>query len=255
MSAPIWTLCGGKSKLGSLNLNAWRIVEDQSRCSTMKLTRSSAEQAVLEDILEDRKPAFPFPPYQKTLHYLLWTPFRYPPLRNGSRFGTRLEVSIWYGSEAVETALAEKAYYRFVFHEGMTVPFQDSIENKYTAFCASVKASQAVDLSARSFADYHPIIESKIDYSHTQQLGGAMRADGVDAFVFGSARDKNRGRNIGLFHPAVFSGTEPKQQMLWHSFETRGHMRFYRAVPGQERTMEFEMGEFMVDDRLPMPAL
>jgi hypothetical protein len=53
----------------------------------------------------------------------------------------------------------------------------------------------------------------------------------------------------------VFNGTEPKQQMLWHSFETRGHMRFYRAVPGQERTMEFEMGEFMVDDRLPMPAL
>jgi hypothetical protein len=68
-------------------------------------------------------------------------------------------------------------------------------------------------------------------------------------------RDINRGCNIGLFHPVVFSGTDPKQQMLWLSFETRGHIRFYRAVPGQERTMEFEMGEFMVDDRLPMPAL
>jgi hypothetical protein len=112
-----------------------------------------------------------------------------------------------------------------------------------------------VDLSAKHFADYHPIIESKVDYSHTQQLGGAMRADGVDAFLFASARDKNRGRNIGLFHPAVFGSSEPKQQMLWHSFETRGHMRFYRAVPGQERTMEFAMGEFMVDDRLPMPAI
>src|SRR6478735_9941907 len=184
MSVPIWTQCGGKSKLSRLSLSAWRIVEDQSRCSTMKLTANSAEQAILEDILEERKPTFPYPPYEKTLHYLLWTPFRYPPLRNGSRFGTRLDISIWYGSAAIETALAEKAYYRFVFHEGMTVPFQDSLENKYTAFSATIEAKQAIDLGGKAFADYTAILESKIDYHDTQQIGGAMRADGVDAFLF-----------------------------------------------------------------------
>src|SRR5256885_1417592 len=40
-------------------------------------------------------------------------PFRSPPLRYGSRFGTVSQRSIWYGGEELETALGETAFYRF----------------------------------------------------------------------------------------------------------------------------------------------
>ena len=43
--------------------------------STLKLVDTLAEQALLEDILEESKP--PVPPECRHLHYLLSTPFRY----------------------------------------------------------------------------------------------------------------------------------------------------------------------------------
>ena len=55
-------------------------------------------------------------------HYLLATPFRYPPLPYGSRFGSRFEPSLFYGARSASTALAESAYYRFVFWSGMATP-------------------------------------------------------------------------------------------------------------------------------------
>ena len=81
------------------------MVEAQHRISTRKLVDSDREQAVLEQLLESAKP--PVPPASNLLHYLLFTPFRYPPLPNGSRFGTRWDRGIWYGAETLATAFAE----------------------------------------------------------------------------------------------------------------------------------------------------
>src|SRR5260370_1119544 len=71
-------------------------------------------------------PAAPLPPPSLAprraagagLDSLLFTPFRYPPLRHGSRFGSRYERGIWYGAETLRTAFAEVAYYRLLFLEG-----------------------------------------------------------------------------------------------------------------------------------------
>src|SRR5204862_2427670 len=96
MSSSIWTRCAGDSELRALRASPWRAVEAQHQVSTRKLVDSAEEQELLEELIDRTKP--PDMTAGKT-HYLLATPFRYPPLRHGSRFGTRHERGIWYGSE------------------------------------------------------------------------------------------------------------------------------------------------------------
>ena len=115
MSSNIWTRCAGDSELRALRASPWRAVEAQHQVSTRKLVDSADEQALLEELIDRAKP--PDMTGGKT-HYLLATPFRYPPLRHGSRFGTRHERGIWYGSETRAAVFAEVAYYRLLFLEG-----------------------------------------------------------------------------------------------------------------------------------------
>src|SRR5688500_4060934 len=96
MSSSIWTRCAGDSEIRALRLSPWRAVEAQHQVSTRKLVASAEEQALLEELIDRAKPP---DPTRGALLYLLATPFRYPPLRHGSRFGTRHERGIWYGSE------------------------------------------------------------------------------------------------------------------------------------------------------------
>ena len=95
MSSSIWTRCAGDSEIQPLRLEPWRVVEGQHQISTRKLVASDAEQALLEALIETVKPGQLSP---ARLHYLLATPFRYPPLRHGSRFGRRFEPGLWYGA-------------------------------------------------------------------------------------------------------------------------------------------------------------
>ena len=92
MSSSIWTQCAGDSRQRPLRLSAWRVVEAQHQVSTRKLVDTLEEQSLLEDLIDAAKPP---DPTQGRLHYLLSTPFRYPPLRHGSRFGTRHEPGLW----------------------------------------------------------------------------------------------------------------------------------------------------------------
>ena len=89
------------------------MVESQHLFSTRKLVDSEAEHRVLEELIEGHKPKG-----ERGLHFLLATPFRYPPLPHGSRFGTRGQHGIWYGAVEQRTAFAESAYYRLLFLEG-----------------------------------------------------------------------------------------------------------------------------------------
>ena len=118
MSSSIWTRCAGDSELRPLRLSPWRVVESQHQVSTRKLVDSAHEQLLLEQLIDGAKP--PDLTGGRS-HYLLFTPFRYPPLRHGSRFGRRHERGIWYGSLELRSAFAEVAYYRLLFLEGRFV--------------------------------------------------------------------------------------------------------------------------------------
>ncbi len=52
MSSSIWTQCAGDSRLCSLQLDAWRVVESQHHVSTRKLVDTLDEQALLEELID-----------------------------------------------------------------------------------------------------------------------------------------------------------------------------------------------------------
>ena len=120
MSFSIWMRCAGDSELRTLRLSPWRVVEAQHQVSTRKLVDSTEEQILLEEMIDSVKPP---DITQGRLHYLLFTPFRYPPLPHGSRFGGRHEQGIWYGSTELRSAFAEVSYYRLLFIEGSKAIF------------------------------------------------------------------------------------------------------------------------------------
>ncbi|CAN5268605.1 RES family NAD+ phosphorylase [soil metagenome] len=250
MSSSIWTRCAGDSELRAFRIAPWRVVEAQHQVSTRKLVDSAEEQVLLEELIDGVKP-----PDQTNgrLHYLLFTPFRYPPLRHGSRFGARHERGIWYGAETRSTALAEVAYYRLLFLDG-THGALGPVTVALTAFVVRARSSRAIDLVAPPFATHHPALASPISYVESQALGAAMRAAGVELFRYASARDPD-GVCVGAFVPSVFGAAKPQKFETWHCTATKERVEFAQSDYLERETMVFERSAFLVDGELPAPAL
>ncbi len=239
----IWSDLDGSSEIKPLMATIYRIVESQEQAATLGLVSNVYEQGVLEDLIENTKALLPDRTEQ--LHYLLKTPFRYPPLRHGSRFGTSFEQSLFYGSLNISTALAETAYYRFVYMLGSEVPYQSTISSEYTSFLVSVKSNYGVFLDQPPFSEYEPILTSPTSYSETQQLGLSMRQDSVEVFRYTSARDKSKGRNIALFTPNAFHSQKPSKLVSWLCQTNLEEVGFL-SKENNTRTM-FIQNDFCVD--------
>ena len=250
-SSNIWIQCAGASRISELRVDAWRVVESQHQISTRKLVDSDAEQQLLEQLIDAAKPPERAP---RGLHYLLFTPFRYPPLRFGSRFGTRQERGIWYGAEEQRTAFAEVSYYRLLFLEGTSANL-GMLETELTSFTASVKTERGADLTRDPFAAYAEQLRSPSDYRATQQLGTAMREDGVEAFRYLSARDVDAGVAIGVIAPAAFGRRQPKSLETWHCVATRDVVEFVRRDYFARASWSFAREQFLVAGALPAPAV
>jgi hypothetical protein len=251
MSSNIWTQCGGKSNLRRLSLLASRVVEAQHQISTRKLVDSLEEQILLEELIEGATP--PLLPGTERLHWLLSTPFRYPPLPYGSRFGTREQSGIWYGADGVEAAFAESAYYRFVFRAGTSARLP-MITLELTAFQVKLISARAVDLTRPPFVEFEPVISSKSSYDATQALGRAMREEEVEMFRYVSARDPKRGTNVGLFSPAPFQSRRPAGLSVWFCTHDDRLVEFVLKNAMKKVTHVFRREQFEVDGNLPGPA-
>jgi hypothetical protein len=234
------------------------VVEAQHVVSTRKLVDTAAEQEVLEELIERVKPPLPSDPELEGLHYLLTTPFRYPPLRHGSRFGTRAERSLWYGADALPTAFAEVAYYRLVFLEGSEAEIEP-IRVDLSAFCAPVRTRRGVDLTRPPFGEHEAEISSPVSYETSQQLGRALRAADVEAFRYRSARDPEGGTNLGVFTPRAFTVRQPEELQTWYCVATRSAVELSdRSLlfgrNAERSAFRFPRELFEVDGVLPTPA-
>lgn len=253
MSSNIWTRCGANSNQRRLSTRGWRTVEAQHIVATRALVDSAEEQALLEDLLDRCKPPLPRGPEFRGLHYLLSTPFRYPPLRHGSRFASRNEPSLWYGSESLRTAFAEAAFYRFWFLAGTTAPL-GPLAADFSAFQVSLETACGADLTLPPFDRYRDKIASKDNYSASQALGRAMREAGVEAFRYPSARDPAGGVNVGVFTPRAFRQRRPVRIQTWYSVATPQRFEVSRKDFFERETLTFARGDFEVRGRLPFPA-
>lgn len=221
--------------------------------STRKLTDSNAEQALLEQLLDESKPS----PGDdaRGLHYLLFTPFRYPPLRHGSRFGTRFERGIWYGSESLRTCFAEVAYYRMLFLDGTAAGLAPLLV-ELTTFRADVRTERGVDLTAEPFDDHVAHISSPTSYDDSQALGRTMREDGVQAARSRSARDREGGANIALLSPAAFAKRRPRGLQAWVCVADGNGVEVSKRdlLRRGGASFTFPRSHFEVHGELPAPA-
>lgn len=223
-------------------------MESQHLFSTRALVESDAEHQVLEELIEGHKPRA-----ERGLHFLLTTPFRYPPLRRGSRFGTRGEPGIWYGSRNERTAFAEAAYYRLLFLEGTEADLSPLMV-EVSAFRAGYRTERGVDLTRPPFAAHAHEISSPRRYHASQRLGRDMRESGVEAFRYRSARDRIGGVNVGLFTPRAFGSRRPGVPETWNCVASRQGVEFVKKDVFRRASFVFPRGDFEVEGRLPAPA-
>lgn len=246
----IWLESDGINHIKPLMAKIYRLVESQEQIATLSLVNNVYEQGLLEELLESTKK--PLPADTHSLHYLLTTPFRYPPLKYGSRFGATFEQGIFYGSLNIHTALSETAYYRFVYMLGPEISYEHPISNQYSSFSVKVRTKQGIFLDQLPFSKYESLLTSPSSYISTQQLGSRMRKSGIEVFQYISARDKNKGKNLALFTPRAFQSKGPAQLTTWlcqTSIEEVGFM----AKEEKQRTSYLQK-DFWVNNSFPSPA-
>ncbi len=247
----IWENCQGEQYIGPLSGTLYRLVESQEQVATLGYVETLEEQALLEELLEGVKPSYP--EQSDDLHYLLKTPFRYPPLAWGSRFGKTHEPSLFYGGCHIDTTLAESAYYRFVFWYSMTEkPPKPSIRSEHTLFSVDYRSQRGIRLQHPPFNQYHTQLTHPITYAITQQLGGAMREAKVEVFEYASARDPKQGHCVALFAPSAFRQKRPKQMSQWLCELSDSEVSFKQLAYNE--ITHFHLEQFLYEGELPMPA-
>jgi RES domain len=246
----IWAAVGGEAQPRALAGEILRLVESQEQVATNRLVSTLAEQELLEAMLEASKP--PLPKGAARLDYLLATPFRYPPLPHGSRFGGRHEPSLFYAARGVTTVLSESAYYRLVFWEGMRRPPPAPLRTQHTLFGAKLRARRGYALHQPPFDAYRTVLASRDDYGPTQALGLHLRDAGADAIEYVSARDAAGGLNVALYAPTAFGQVRPTFKEEWLCETRADEVSFYARRDAGLRV--FPRSQFTIDGRLPAPA-
>ncbi len=213
MSSSTWTPLAVSSEASDWRASIWRIVEAQHVASTMKLVDNAAEQDLLESLLETSKP--PLPDDARELDYLLATPFRYDPIRPGSRFRGVSDPGVFYGAANIPTACAELGYWRWKFL--IEAEDLDRIEPvAHTGFRADVHTT-SVDLRTSPFNRDAVLWLHPSDYSPTQAFAGTAREADIGAIVYQSVRDPDAGWCAAILTPAAFSSKKhhPSTQTWW----------------------------------------
>lgn len=198
-------------KTATVTLKLWRAVEAQHRVSTMALVDTLEEQALLEHILDDSKPALDAD--AKSLHYLLFTPFRYPPLPNGSRFRGPTDPGVFYGAEAGRTACAELGYWRWRLL--MDSPQIQAIPPvQQTLFRISARGS-TIDLRTPPLSRRRKQWTDPVSYTACQELASQARKEGIQMIQYESVRDPQSGTCAALLSPTAFQSKTPIDSQSW----------------------------------------
>lgn len=247
----IWQECDGTQHIKALSGTLYRLVESQEQIATLGYVDTLEEQALLEAMLDQVKP--PYPVNCDDYHYLLKTPFRYPPLKWGSRFGRTHEPGIFYGGLSVTATLAEAAFYRLVFWFSMdAAPIKSTLRTSHSLFSIGYATNAGIQLQAPPFDTFRTELTHPQNYLPCQQLGSAMRAANVEAFEYQSARAPGVDYCVGLFTPRTFTDKQPQAMNPWLCEVSATEVAFKQM--GQSTLTSFAVESFLIDGKLPFPA-
>ncbi len=209
MSFNTWTPVAVSSEARPWAGAVWRMVEAQHIASTMKIVDNDDEQDLLETLLEGSKPAQPTSAVP--LDYLLATPFRYNPLRGGSRFRALTDPGVFYGAESVRTAGAELGFWRWKFLKD-AVDLEKLEPVAHTAFAVEV-STRVVDLRQPPFSADASRWLHPTDYSATQAFAQVARDATVGGIQYQSVRDPHPAWCLAMLTPLAFSKPKPRAAM------------------------------------------
>lgn len=213
----------------------------------MRLVDSLAEQALLESLLEASKP--PLPAECQHLHYLLATPFRYPPSRHGSRFRRPFApYGVFYAAERVETAAIETGFWQLLFLSdapGMAWPGQ-ALERR--AFSAAIATERALDLTQPPFDARRTAWTHPTDYPPCQDFAEIAQAEGIQALRYESVRDPERRANLAVLDCAGFAKPGPRAMQSWWLFLRPHALQAWCEAP--RIRLEIPLAHFAADPRI-----
>lgn len=241
----------------------YRIVESQEEVATHTLVDNLKKQEVLERLLEQSKPTRLAG--SEKLHYLLATPFRYPPLPWGSRFGAVAANGIFYGSKTVTTLLAEAAYYRLIFFHAMDPPPATPVTSYHNIFSAKYHANPGIRLQDPRWQKYWGKLTDPGNYGFCQSLGLQLRRAQVSGLEVPAARalqaglvdlppGNSEGINVALFEPSALLKKPPTQIADVTAESHSSSVSFLLRLDEQIMTQNFTLEMFQVDGILPHPA-
>lgn len=219
------------------SLQLWRAVEAQHVVSTRVLVDTLEEQAELERILDAAKPAVERPP---ALHWLLYTPFRYPPLPSGSRFRGPADPGVWYGAEQLRTACAELGYWRWRFL--VASPQLEALAARPQSVFRARLRGETIDLRAPPFVASHALWTDPDDYTGCQALARTACAAGVAIIRYESVRDPQHAGCGAVLSVTAFAAPEPTELQTWLLEVRRERVTWTPASPLAEARFEFRFG-------------
>jgi len=228
-----------------------RLVEQQGAQATRRTTDSLEEQAWLEDFLEASKPELPSAEECAVRHRLLLTPFRYRK-RHGSRFATRWERGLFYGSRSRFGCLLEGAYYELVFQEVPDRPFPRSSSMRKAIFHVQMRTVRGLKLQQHGNRELQAKLRDPIDSHFCQGLGQAMREAGIEAFEYHSARSAEDVVQVGAISCRIFTST-PFDQVEVVLEANRSEVAI-RCLDGTT-VHHFQRQQFEVNGELPQPTV
>jgi len=227
-----------------------RLVEQQGAQATRRTTDSLDEQAWLEDFLEASKPELPSAEECAVRHRLLLTPFRYRK-RHGSRFATRWERGLFYGSRSRFGCLLEGAYYELVFQNGPEQPFPRSTAMRKALFHVQVRTARGLKLQDHDGRGLQARLRDPVDSHFCQGIGRQMREAGIEAFEYHSARSVEDVVQVGAISCCVFTSTPFDQVEV--QLEANEHEVSIRCLD-DNTVHHFLRQQFEVNRELPQPT-
>jgi hypothetical protein len=227
---------------------AWRVVEAQHKVSTAKLTDTADEQKILEDLIEEAKPAIP--EECGHLHFLLSTPFRYdPPRPHGSRFRRAGRTpGVFYAAESVDTAIAETCFWRLLFYAESPDTSWPGDAGEFTAFAAEYHTEHAIDLTLGPFTDRTPIWMHPTHYEPCQDLADLCREGGIDLIRYASVRDPQHKLNLAILTCSTFTRADPSDRQSWRILLGSNGARALCEMPAG--SIDFDRKAFLPDPRI-----
>lgn len=226
MSGALWAPAWVQENTSDLSMHAFRMVETQHVAATMRLVDSSAEQDLLERMLEDSKPALP--PEAIGLHYLLAAPFRYLP-QTGSRFRSANMPGIWYGADDRYCACAEVAHWRLRFLLDSVGLMKQQLSTEHSMYQAQVSGS-AIDLLSPPWSRAQAQWQHPTDYTETQKLGQLVRDSGQVKWIrYGSVRAAGHVCAAVLDPRSLSMVSTDGQFEPWHCHTTPDKVTFSNA--------------------------